>query len=153
MEDGSRNKNQAGVGSGGKTPKKNLKTTRKNKTTTKREKNKILKTKSIQREEKSRHQQKQQQQQQQQGNGRHHKEHALTPVSTKDKSTTVSVILQRKRVSREAPMNLNQQKPPTDSRPRCAAALAEEEQEKQSARRERACLRDAGSEGTEEEKS
>lgn len=99
MEDGSRNKNQAGVGSGGKTPKKNLKTTRKNKTTTKREKNKILKTKSIQREEKSRHQQ------QQQGNGRHHKEHALTPVSTEDKSTTASAILQRKRVGREAPMN------------------------------------------------
>jgi hypothetical protein len=46
----------------------NLKTTRKNKTTTKREKNKILKTKSIQREEKSRRQQ-----QQQQGNGRHYK--------------------------------------------------------------------------------
>jgi hypothetical protein len=109
MEDGSRNKNQAGVGSDGKTQKKNLKTTRKNKTTTKREKNKILKTKSIQREEKSRHQQ---QQQQQQGNGRHHKEQALTPVSTEDKSTTASAILQRKRVGREAPMNLDQQKPP-----------------------------------------
>jgi len=85
----------------------NLKTTRKNKTTTKREKNKILKTKSIQREEKSRHQQ-----QQQQGNGRHYKEQALTPVSTEDKSTTASAILQRKRVGREAPMNLDQQKPP-----------------------------------------
>lgn len=35
----------------------------------------------------------------------------MKPVSTKDKSTTASAILQRKRVSREAPMNLDQQKP------------------------------------------